>query len=431
MRFHLKNTTRNVLHDPILSGTFVVTAGVLFGSVFNYLLQVFLGRTLSIPDYGVFNTLLSFSVILGVLGGAFRNSVVKKVASLKSKNDFQTLTHLFWSLSFHCLLFGLIFTLLLFSARNLIAEFFHISDIQAIVTFSFFMGLTFLSAMPNAYLQGLLRFKALAFFNIVSSVLRFVLPVGLVLWGFGVGGVFGGMVLGVLISYGISYFLLNKNFEKHDRKEDLAFHYKSLLNFIGPLVFLQVGLTLLNNVDVILVKRLFDADSAGIYAGVVTIGKILLFGAGAVSTVMFPHIAETFSQGKDPKKALKTYLYLQVLLIIAGVSVFSLFPRLVTVIMFGERFLPAVQYIPLFSIFIGLYVMINFFILYFMAIEKFSLAYVLGLGVVLQAGLIWFIADSLRSVVVVNVLVSFVILFLLIGYYLFADSSVPKRALLD
>ncbi len=408
---------KKLLTNPVFSGVFIVTLGSFIGSIFSYLLQLFLGRSLSVVDFGTFSTLLSLSAILGVLGAAFSNSVVKKVTALKALCDFETLTDLFWKLSFWCLLFGAFFAILLFSARQLFADFFHISDTQALVAFSFFMGLTFLGSLPRAYLQGLLRFKALAFFTVATAFLRLAFPVGAVIKGFGVDGVFGGMVLGSLLSYVVSFFLLKKNFRACERNGNLSEHYRTILNFIGPIIFLQVGLTLLNNLDIILVKRLFDPESAGIYAGVVTVGKVLLFGAGSVSTIMFPLVAEAFSKGEDPKKELKKFLPIQLSLVIAGCAVFAFFPRLVTVLMFGEKYIPAVQYVPLFSGFVALNIMINFFILYFMAVEKFKVAYILGLGVMLQAFLIWMFSDSLSSVVFINFCVAGVVLGVLAVYY--------------
>jgi O-antigen/teichoic acid export membrane protein len=408
---------KKLLNNPLLSGVFVVTVGSFVGSIFSYLLQVFLGRLLSLEDYGIFNTLLSFSVVLGVLGGAFSNSVIKKVSALKVACRFDTLTHLFWSLSFYCLLFGFLFGGFLIVLRSNFADFFNISDTQTLVSFSFLMGLTFLGSLPKAYLQGLLRFKALAFFTIFAAIVRFAFPIVAVYKGFRVDGVFGGMVLGTLLSYVISIFLLGKNFEKCDRSEGLNSHYKTIINFVGPLIFIQVGLTLLNNMDVILVKRLFDAQSAGIYAGVVTVGKIFLFGAGSVSTIMFPQVAEAFSRGEDPKKTMKKFLPLQAFLVAAGALIFVLFPKFITTLMFGERFLPAVQYVPLFTIFIGAYILVNFFILYFMAIEKFEVTYILGLGAILQAGLIWKFASTISAVISINVLITLIVLFLLLGFY--------------
>ncbi len=414
---------KKVLSNPIFSGVFVVTIGSFIGSAFSYLLQVFLGRLLPLEDYGTFNTLLSLSTILGVLGGAFSNSVIKKVSALKAECKFDTLTLLFWKLSFYCLLFGGLFALLLIALKSNFAQFFNISNSQVLVSFSFLMGLTFLGSLPRSYLQGLLRFKALAFWGVFAAFVRLIFPLAAVYANFGLSGVFTGMVLGAILSFVLAIFLLNKNFQKCEVSQELSQHYKQIINFVGPLIFIQVGLTLMNNMDVILVKRLFDPESAGIYAGVVTVGKVLLFGAGSVSTIMFPVVAEAFSAGQDYKKSLKKFLPLQLLMVVGSSLLFVLFPKFITVLMFGERFLPAVQYVPMFTVFIGAYILVNFFILYFMAIEKFSATYILVLGAVLQATLIWKFATSLEAVVLINALVTSVVLVVLVAYYAMLKSE--------
>ncbi|MBP8960933.1 oligosaccharide flippase family protein [Patescibacteria group bacterium] len=408
---------KKLLESSIFSGVLVVTVGSFIGSAFSYLLQIFLGRTLSLEDYGTFNTLLSFSTILGVLGGAFSNSVIKRVSALKAECRFDTLTLLFWRLSFYCLLFGALFSLVLIALRSGFAQFFNISNTQVLVSFSVLMGLTFLGSLPRAYLQGLLRFKALAFWSVFAAFTRLVFPVGAVFAHLGLPGVFYGMVLGSIASFLISIALLNKNFESCNKEQAMTQHYRQILKLVGPIVFIQVGLTLLNNMDVILVKRLFDPESAGIYAGVVTIGKVLLFGAGAIGTIMFPVVAEAFSLGQNYKKALNKFLPLQLVFVLGSGVVFAFFPRFITLLMFGERFLPAVDYIPLFTFFISFYIMVNFFILYFMAIEKFLVTYILGGGVLLQVLLIWKFATSLNGVVLINSAVTLVVLILLVSYY--------------
>lgn len=415
----LTELPKKVFLTSMLAGVFVVTLGSFLGSFFSYLLQVFLGRKLSLEDYGTFNTLLSFSTILGVLAGAFSNSVVKKVSALKAEHKFDTLTHLFWNLSFYCLLLGVLLSLFLIASRRAFSEFLNIPDWGVLISFAFLMGLTFVGSLPRAYLQGLLRFKALAFWIVFTSLTRLIFPLGALYGGFGLSGVFGGMSLGTIISFILAIFLLLKNFEKHNHLEILSSHYKNIVNFVGPLIFIQVGLTLLNNADVILVKKLFSPELAGTYAGVVTVGKILLFGAGSVGTIMFPIVAEKFASGEDSTPILKKFLSIQALLVVVGSLPFIFFPKFITTLMFGSRFLQAVEYVPMFTVFMGAYVLVNFFILYFMAVERYEVIYILGLGVILQIVLIWVLASTLQTVILINSVVVGLVLFGLIVFLLF------------
>lgn len=413
------NKLLNLVRSDAISGTMVVTIASFIASIFSYLLQLFLGRSLSVENFGVFNTLLSFSVILGVFSGALSTAIVKKVAELASGKDFAAITKLFWNLSFLALVLGLVLFIPIYFYRFAMASFLNIRGDQVLIAFAAFMSLTFLSSLPTAYLQGLCRFKALSFYSVAASFFRAVLPAVLVLAGFKVSGVFGGMSLGIVGAYLLSVALLNKNFEKSEEVR-LKDHYKSIASFLGPFLFLRVGITLLNNTDVILVKHFFSSEEAGIYAGLVTVGKVLLFGTIPVATVMFPSVTADFALGKNARYSLRHFLLVQVLLVFAGTVVFIVFPGLITLLMFGEKFLPAVRYLPKFAVFVAFYVLINFFVLFYVAVEKYLAILFLGVGVVLQAGLLWVFNDSLATVVNINILVSGVVLFCLFLYYMLA-----------
>src|SRR4030042_3033408 len=84
--------------DLMLSGTILVTIGVLVGSFFSYLLQFFLGRMLTVQDYGTFNALLAVSYLVGVPASVFGTSITKISAELYAKNKKNKLATLFWEL---------------------------------------------------------------------------------------------------------------------------------------------------------------------------------------------------------------------------------------------------------------------------------------------------------------------------------------------
>jgi len=91
-----------------INATILVTSGLLVGSFFSYLLQFFLGRSLSVSDYGAFNALLSVAVIVGVPATVFGIPLVKEVASLSAKKEEAKLSALFWQAMLWSVAAGLI-----------------------------------------------------------------------------------------------------------------------------------------------------------------------------------------------------------------------------------------------------------------------------------------------------------------------------------
>jgi O-antigen/teichoic acid export membrane protein len=410
---------KSLYNNAVFTGTLFVTAGSFIGSIFSYLLQLGLGRLLSVENYGTFNALLSLSVLLTIPTGALLQSIIKTVAELRAKEKYSTLTKMFVQLTVLFMLVGFVLFAVIYTLRHAFAEYLTISQIHLFLPFAIFLMFSFLTINTSAYLQGLLRFKALAFYNAFTGFMRFMIPISFVFLGFGVGGVFYGLILTSVIVFAVGILLLRKNFDKFD-SEDLKPYYKGIARFGIVTLFVGIGTSFLNNIDMILVKRFFDGDVAGIYAAVVTIGKIFLFGAGTVVILMYPQISNLHAKGENFIPKLKQFLSVQLFFIAGGVGIFFFFPRLITVLLFGERFLPAVQYVPLFTIFIALYILANFMIMFLLAINKTRVWMFLIPAVVAQFVLIKLFHTSLNQVIWVNVGVTVFLLVGLLVYSLFA-----------
>ena len=133
--FH--NQLRGFVKSQIFSGTVYVTVGMFIGSVFAYLLQIFLARSLSVTDFGVFTALLSVSFVIGVVSTALLTSLVKVVSDLSSKRKNRELTSLFVSLSIFLLIAGLIVWLVVFAAAPFIANFLVMDGVSVFLMFGF------------------------------------------------------------------------------------------------------------------------------------------------------------------------------------------------------------------------------------------------------------------------------------------------------
>lgn len=404
-----------------MSKTVVVTVGAFVASIFAYFLQIFLGRWLSIEDFGTFTALLSLSVILGVFLSASITSLVKLVSSLTAKEKFDTLTQLFIQFTFIALGVGLIFFVAIYLAGGYLAQFLSIADVGLFTYFGFFIGLSFLTLLPTAYLQGLMRFRSYSAFMILRQFLRLFFSVLAVLLGFGLVGVFVGMSVGIIVSYVVGVMVLMRNFKTFS-STSLGPYYKKVLKFGSAVLFVQIGMTLLNNIDVVLVKHFFDGVTAGFYAGLVTVGKVLLFGASTVGIVMFPMISAAYEKGEDYLERFKSLLQLQIFVVILGVIVFGVFPKLITRIMFGSSYLPSAEYLPRFALFVGFYVLINFMMLFLLAIEKVKVFLFLFPAVVAQILLVFFFHNSIVNIINVNLIISFILL-VGIAYYFVRNTN--------
>ena len=411
------NKVKKLLSNVEVSGTIIVTIGLFIAGFLSYALQYVMGngKLITLSEYGLFTALLSLSNILTIPYFAFVKSIIMLISELKAEEKFDTLTNLFWEFNKFLFFLGILIFFLLVFLKSYISVFLNISDSNMIIYFASFIVFSLVGLLPAAYLQGLLRFKAFSFFTILSAALRLLFPVILVFFGFGIGGAYIGMGISVVVSFISSLFLLKKNFVTY-KKQDLKVYYNKFYSFGFSSLLITAGLILLNNLDVVLVKHYFNEIDAGIYSGLVTVGKALLFGTAAVGIVMFPIISGLYAKGENYLKKFNTLFVIQVALVVLGTAFFYFFPSFITKLLF-KNFEASIEYLPRFSIFMGLYVLVEFMALFLLAINKLKVYILLISASLVQYLLIVLFHKNLFQIIDVNIFVSLVLFLLVLLYH--------------
>ncbi|MFC1700104.1 oligosaccharide flippase family protein [Patescibacteria group bacterium] len=401
-----------------LYNTVVVGVGSIIASIFSYFLQLYLGRNLTVSDFGAFSALLSLYYLINVPATVFSTSLVKTVSEMDPQKDKDRITYLFSRLGQLAILVGFSIFLGVFAFRFVISDQLQISNTGAISVYGILMGLGFVGLLPHSYLQGLQKFTMFAIYLIVININRFIIPAILVALSFGLTGVFSGMSIAILLSFLIGFLFLKSNFSKVDKSISLSGEFKKLLSLSLPVLLIHFCMMAMNNVDVILIKKYFDEITAGYYAGTVTLGKIILFGAGAVTIVMYPRISALHSKGQEYRKIFRNLFTLQIIIVLSAVTVFALLPGFITNLFFGERFLDSISYLPFFSIFIGLYVFVYFLTMFSLAIDKRKVYMILIPLVLTQFLLITFFHSTIFQVIKINIFVCIIALIALLAFTL-------------
>jgi O-antigen/teichoic acid export membrane protein len=401
-----------------LVNTIIIGIGTFIGSFFSYLLQFLLGRFLSVSDYGTFSALSSLSNLLGVFTTVFAISAVKRVAEYTAKNDRRLATQMFKSLSLFSIVTGsmLFFLIMVFSPG--ISLSLRIYDTNVVLFFAVSLGLSFLGVVPMSFLQGSMLYRRWAFFASLSSFLRMLMGAVPAVIGLGLYSVFAGLSLGTVVCYLISIILLQRIFLV-GKSPDLGPEYKKLLLFGFSTLLITLGLTFMNNIDMIMVKKYFDSETAGYFAGAVTVAKILLFGSTAVATLMFPSISALYAQGKNFVSQFKQLIVVQAILVGIGFLIFQLFPKAITIMFFGQSFIHSVPYLKLFSVFIAVYVFVYFLVLFLLAIERTKVYLLLIPGMPLQFFLISNFHATVFQIIYADIATAVLTLILLITYLMF------------
>jgi O-antigen/teichoic acid export membrane protein len=403
----------------ILSSSIIVIIASMSGNVFAYLFQLLAGRYLSIEDYGRLTSLFSLSGIIPLVTGLILGALPKIVAEIKDIDYPKRISHLFLTLFYYSLSASIIITSILFLGQKNISSYLNIDDRNVIQSFSIAVGAGILVSFITPFLQGLLRFKAFSFITIITAFLKLCVILFIIIFELGVAGllkghgeiyngvyyIFIGLAITTIIIGFLTFILLRKNLKLSIEKIDYT-DLKTLIKYSGFSALGLIGINLMQNIDSIVVKNLFDETTAGLYGSTTVIGKIIFYAASPVAIVMLPICSQKFKQGQNFVKPFALSLGIGLFISLCGAIIYTLVPELFINILFGGKYLAVSSYLPLYSLYMVIFTMMNFLTMFLISISKFKLSSLPLFASLLQFICLQFFSSSINEIIMYSIITS-------------------------
>jgi len=394
-------------------------AGILFfffaaiSAVFNYLYHLSMGRMLGPEDYGILGSLFAIIYIASFSTQTFNLVIAKQVAEFNGKNQLGKVKSLYYAGFKKTILFGIIGLGIYLLLTPTIASFMNIPSyseiiIVGIITFFLFIGVLF-----TGILNGLQKFVWQNNSGFVSTVLKLVLAILFVFIGFKINGALTAILIGTIATIVIAYIPIKSTLKNI---KEQPFDSKKVYLYAIPVFFASMIFIFIITLDQILVKHYFSSSDAGIYAAAGMIGKMIWFGSSFLISPLFPKLVSLKSKGKDTSKLFFKVILYTTTLVVLGCLVFYIAPTFIVTLLYGEAYLDSIPLILMFGICLGIYSIIQIFMTYNLAIEKYSFIYVFAIGIIFEiAGIYLFhntLMDIIKIVLITNIfiLVSFLII---------------------
>lgn len=409
-----------VLH-PLFSGSAVMIFGSNLTNFIAYIYHLVIGRMLGPELYGELAAVVSLIGLLAVSFSFFGLVIVKFVSSARTQ-ERKILFSWFASKSLNiAILAGILLT----AVSPFIASFLKIGLSTAVLVGPI-ITVFLLSFVYTSFLQGLLRFGRVVVASNVSMLGRLLLGILFVALGFSVfGAIFGLFIsaaLGLLLG---RYFLKDYKVSKNNGPRALG---KRILAYAGPIFLVSLSTNSLYSTDVILVKHFFEAGSAGIYAALSTLGKIIFFGTAPVGAVMFPLVSQRKSQGKNYKKVFLLSLLLTLGISLLVLLVYWLAPELSLKILYGDKFLGASPYLVWIGLFMAIFSLGSLIAGFYLSKGDTRIWILVLLAALGQALGIWFFHSSIFQVITVNIISASFLLVSLLIYFGYETSKTKAKA---
>lgn len=405
----------SILKNKLIQGSIFLFAATFVGNVFNAVYNFAMARLLGPSDYADLMALISILYIITFPSIVMNNVITKFSALLSARSDFSRLHYLFEKVTLRTIIVGLTLSVVFGLSSNFLVGSLKISHPIALILTGFLGVLFFLITINLGTLTGILKFKSVALANLFWPISRLILSVFLVLRGFSVGGAIGGFTISSLLTYLIT--LIPLKFLWNFREKETRLEWGELGKYSIPASLSLLGLTLLVNTDILLVKAYFPNELAGIYSASALLAKVILFSSLPIIMMIFPLITQRFEAKEDYNHLFFAALGLILVISLGAGFCFWLFPHFFINLIFGKSYLEAANYLFNLSVFISLYSMVYLFNMLWLSIGKLKFSLVSLLGAALQAVLIFYSHSNIDQVIFFSILSNLLLLLLNVGYF--------------
>jgi O-antigen/teichoic acid export membrane protein len=395
---------RRLPAHQLLTGSGLFFLSTLLVNAGNYSFNLLLGRLLGPALFADVSLIITLFLFVTFITAGFQQTAAKFAAIYSANGDEAQLWALRRWLNQRSWLIGLLFCLLVGGAASFWQSFFHTTSPWLFVIFAVGLPFYFVQGIDRGLLQGQMRFGLLAASYQAEMWVRLLVGLALVLIGWAAYGAVLALTLSIIATWAVAAYGL-----RHNRGAGVASatlkpsERQALLAFALPVLLVEISLILINNSDVLLVKRFFDSATAGQYAALALIGRIVFFGTWSVVITMFPLVAQK-AQRREPHRHL---LWIS-LGLVAGVSVVivtatAVAPALIIQLLFGAAYLPVASLLWLYALATALFALANVLINYHLALGNRGGAFLALTAGLCQVALLLLFHTTLAQVVLIQV----------------------------
>ena len=268
----------------------------------DFLFHFWMGRVLIPADFAVLQTLNSIALLYVTASGVFQPVVGRFVAEARAKGQSDLIPGIFQPFLRTAFWLGLILSILTLLLAKFIAQLFNLPhwtiQMSAILIF-----LSTLRPIAAGVLQGQERFVAFGFTRLALSTGRILIVFFLLQAGQGLRGAVIALPFGWLVSVIFAFLFLDNQLWKRQN-----IHQQNLLRKGWKLsvyaLLAYIAYMSLTSLDLVWVNRNLSGDSAGAYASLVLMRRIIALLPAVAVTVMFPRIAKILAEGQRPDRLL-------------------------------------------------------------------------------------------------------------------------------
>src|SRR5512132_175173 len=411
------------VHRTVPSGArsgAMLGAASFVATVANYVFLLAAGRFLGDDAYGGLAALLGLLTLILLPTGAVQLAISREIARKVAAGDADGAAVFTRAV----LRLGLIATLPLLGVALALAvpagRLLKIDSTGTVLVAALGLVAAFVLPITLGALLGYQRFRAVAGLYVLPFALRLLLLAVVVAAGFRLGGAVFAAVAGGIATAVIAVVLLRAPLRAsaHAARPSLT----PFLRYLVPVVCGLIGIAILTNVDLLVVKARFAPEDAGDYAAASAFARVAFFLPATILTVLFPRTAARQARGEETLDILG-----RALIVTGGFCALLILAYAATAqgllqTTYGTEFAQGGPLLWPMTVAISLYSLANVLVGFHLSRGESRYAWIVGGAVVVQISLLAFLPLTLRDLIWTNAAVA---ASLLVAHELLVGASLP------
>jgi O-antigen/teichoic acid export membrane protein len=371
--------------------TFLNAAGFVY--------HMIASRTLGVAEYGTLYALLSVMALAAAPASIVMPVITRFAAEFKALEDWTHLRGLAVGLARAFLLVAIVLIAVAAVAAVPFGASLH-TPAWAIPVVAVLLAVMLASTAYRALAQGVQDFGGYSISAVVEGIAKVAATLLFAAVGWRFFGALAGFIIGSVAGGAFMVYRTLGRVLKYP-EEPVRYDWRRIAVAGAGSVALTVAISILGNVDVIVVKHAFDAHQAGIYSAASLGGKILLFGFGFIPAVLLPQAADRRARGERTRGVLAACVVVVVGLGVCGVVLLKYFGLTLLHVLVGTRFDAANDLLGWYGAAMTLVALLNLLGAYGIATHRLAFGWSLLAGSILTGVAIAFYHPTLLAVVMV------------------------------
>lgn len=386
--------------NQLLSGSAILLLSTTIVNAGNYAFNLVLGRWLGPVAFADLSLIVTLMLIVTFVTVTFQMSAAKFTASYVASQQIDNIANLRAWMGRLAWLGGILGGAIIAFGASLWQSFFNTASAWPFIILGVGLPFYFAQGVDRGVLQGDTQFGRLSLSYQAEMWARLALGLIFVAVGWSVNGAVGAITLSFMATWLVARTVKNRlttgtTFSATERQ--------AVATFTLPVIVTQIGQILINNSDILIVKRYFSAEEAGLYAALALIGRVVFFATWSVVTTLFPIVAQRHAAGQRHRHLLWAGIGIVAAIsaIIVAMTIWQ--PELIVGVLFGEAYLAIAPELWLYAIATTLFAVANVIVNYRLSADRVAGTYFATAAGIVQVILLITFHDSIRQIVLLQI----------------------------